>query len=1617
MLIQPVRPPGGNQGLTTDDLLAMAMAQGGAVGEAAAQLASPRRSIMQAIGQGALTTLDRFIHTIQTPLHVVAGALSPEHTVGDAIRERVTPGDLFIEDPGQEASRLERVLFGVKKFSFDTLLDPLTYLTFGVGRGILGVTQGGRALMDQRLAQKLDRPLGTYLHFSEKSDQIASKFLQAKRDGLRHTYMINERIKLINRGVDPKEASRMVAALDETTSDFLVRETLDAGLDVTRANQAVAQLIARKAGENPVMVREFIDRGGIKFFGKTLLSTQRIADTMQLIPGMSALDHITAPLRKNLGALFKRDARAGTETPEGVINLIQRSRDLGESQQNQLLNHLPKLAHALDLTNEELRFLTPAIELELMPRDPRAADVWKALHGIEPDGGTIRPEVWAGLRMLQKQKKINLRSLRESGEKVADLPGHFPHMLVKSRGSKIGPMAAVSAMVDEAGSRAVGYLEDIGDAKFKFHMKTPEGTTSVRTLTYIQGQKELKIMRQASSRQVGELTKSLSNISDELGTLSTSVKGNIAQRLGAVLSSRMGDLITPAQKSLITKAFTEKIDDELVERVIRERVRTSYKDGIKVAGGRVSAPDIQKILDDMSNAPMEAEWIVKKLNRALKVDEPIKGAKVSATTKAAQDADLIKEAEALKKITKEIQKDVIQRGVDADSFAKIVKEVAEATAKDPRGIKVLLDKIIRNRQLASDITDEITDVVRGTQIAEKEILQQAGMFVDDATGKAYTRMQAMVAEAKAGGWDFEDNALVAMLVKSDQVIKHTTISRFLRELNRDFGKPASQAPSNYVEMPRIDIPEYQTDLSKWLTSETGEIMLFHPDVAASAEKFMRHTIDNEEIGKVAQVYDDIQGWFKASVTSIWPAFHGRNALSNLFLMYSDIGMESINPLTHVKAAKILDNERVLWNLHEEYLRGNIKLEDVNRHLTQTVFTDRSGYKWSFGEMRRVLIDNIVAFHPRNLGMVDQVRFGVDEVGEITHKLAPSGPKDKALVYWAKYSPLSRSNKAFELGFKVGQTIEDQCRVVAFLANLNRTGDPLLAAERVKFALFDYANISDFERNFLRRIVPFYCVPEDTEALTREGWKLHKDIRVGDEILTYNTVANEYEWQPMLEKFVAPYNDFLTDIKSKRYSLSATFNHRWVVRDYKGDMKVLPAHELNTGHKIVTSSRYLKEESGWSVEDARLLGWLLTDGYFRFRGNCCEAVIYQHPKKFLNEVIAVAGGVPRKPHPETGTVAVPVLAERLKRIKPLLKRSKETDNWCDFVGQLGRKQLEAMYDAMYKADGVTSWMRKQDSFACQLRGVGETFQMLAALLGKRAIYSTNQYNITERNHLGIKDTWKEHYLYNGKVWCPRTSNQTWVMRQKGFVTITGNTFTRKNLELQVKTLFQRPGRLAQQIRAVQTIGDVWGAEQLSEEERSMLPDWAQAGYQLVIDRTPSHITLLRTLGTPIEETLTRTDLAGNFGIVSPLITRPFELALGYSVFHGRPISEVTNADAFKYAPDFIKDHIGFAEVDYKDKQGQEHVFYTSLKPHNMWAINALPPIGRFWNEVRRFQEAETPGEKFRASVFGIVSNDIDLQKEEARREKENRQALEQLLDQAGIGYTFTRFVPHEEHKIE
>jgi hypothetical protein len=92
--------------------------------------------------------------------------------------------------------------------------------------------------------------------------------------------------------------------------------------------------------------------------------------------------------------------------------------------------------------------------------------------------------------------------------------------------------------------------------------------------------------------------------------------------------------------------------------------------------------------------------------------------------------------------------------------------------------------------------------------------------------------------------------------------------------------------------------------------------------------------------------------------------------------------------------------------------------------------------------------------------------------------------------------LATSNPILQGGFKLGQTIEDNARIALFIDQLNKGASFDKAGNHVRKYLFDYGDVNPFEKDVLKRVMPFYTwsrknIPLQLEALATQPDKINK----------------------------------------------------------------------------------------------------------------------------------------------------------------------------------------------------------------------------------------------------------------------------------------------------------------------------------------------------------------------------------------------------------------------------------------------------------------------------------------------------------------------------------------------
>ncbi len=241
------------------------------------------------------------------------------------------------------------------------------------------------------------------------------------------------------------------------------------------------------------------------------------------------------------------------------------------------------------------------------------------------------------------------------------------------------------------------------------------------------------------------------------------------------------------------------------------------------------------------------------------------------------------------------------------------------------------------------------------------------------------------------------------------------------------------------------------------------------------------------------------------------------------------------------------------------------------------------------------------------------------------------------------------------------------------------------------------------------------------------------------------------------------------------------------------------------------------------------------------------------------------------------------------------------------------------------------------------------------------------------------------------------------------------FTRKNLELQLKTLGENPQRINQIMKFFEGVSNT---DTLTEEERQALPDYLKDQITIGFGKNKLGQPIVAGgFGTPVEQPgqLIGKGLGDTIrkiaSSLNPLIKAPMEKAFGKDFFQDRPIKEIIDAKQYQILPDFVKEFISFKEVPKdileKDKNGKLKKTGTKMTytadPEKLHILRNLPTSRLFGYlyEIYRPEDETVSGAKALNLATGVKPKPIDLETVRYFRDKEKREELEQLLMRTGI----------------
>jgi hypothetical protein len=248
---------------------------------------------------------------------------------------------------------------------------------------------------------------------------------------------------------------------------------------------------------------------------------------------------------------------------------------------------------------------------------------------------------------------------------------------------------------------------------------------------------------------------------------------------------------------------------------------------------------------------------------------------------------------------------------------------------------------------------------------------------------------------------------------------------------------------------------------------------FSDDIARQIDSYYQ-SVKPEELNVLFKTYDNVLNWWKGQAL-LAPSYHIRNVVGNVWNNFL-AGIK--DPTSYIKAGQIQMNKGK--NLEVAGMTGEKLLNLAKKR-----------------------------------GVINEGWYAAD---------IPTAVESGVKSTWKEgINPLSQQNYAFKLNKAMGSVLENNARLAHFIEKLETGSSIDDAVLSVKKYLFDYQDLTNFEKTVMKRVFPFYTwtrknIPLQLEHLIREPGKfagLEKVVRAVEKLSMGDT-------KPANEKYLSDY---------------------------------------------------------------------------------------------------------------------------------------------------------------------------------------------------------------------------------------------------------------------------------------------------------------------------------------------------------------------------------------------------------------------------------------------------------------------------------------------------------------
>ena len=556
------------------------------------------------------------------------------------------------------------------------------------------------------------------------------------------------------------------------------------------------------------------------------------------------------------------------------------------------------------------------------------------------------------------------------------------------------------------------------------------------------------------------------------------------------------------------------VNDAPVEDVVNgaSRLHRNWRDTAKMWDAKLRQYVRPEALDDQTKALIMSHPTVRKFVEGLK------------TKNAEQIRNEIDAGVRISELgaTDELHLQKMEAAIQEAKTAGLDK-MQNPITKKPIGVASLEERVAKLRKAQADqeqldyfvhaITPEAKKVVekmsrrKGKVAGRQYSVQHASTLQRRLQGKSISEINDLARSGKLPGYEgikinqfFYDDPAIAQTLRDIRHRKAMAVADFFEQTKAEFGVSIKDLRDKAVEATgrkRIKMDEVIPEGYSVVRNPKAAALLkgyaFPDEIAKRLDAHYEALLDPAKTSAFLDMYDGVQNWWKAWTLGVFPAYHTRNVAGNLWNNF----VTGTTDMQVYRIAQQIQNGKQ-GVLHTA--SGNIPFDEIRKHLDE-------------------------------LGIRNRGFMGTDIEESI-----------KAEMGKARWLTLSRDSKLIHYGKKLGTGLENNARIGKFVDELAKGRDFAEAAKNTQHALFDYTDLTQFEKKIAKRLMPFYTwtrknIPLQVEAMLKSPGKYKAIDTMRQEIEANTQDPNEYvmaDW--MLENYPIRVKIDETDGKPRYFML-------------------------------------------------------------------------------------------------------------------------------------------------------------------------------------------------------------------------------------------------------------------------------------------------------------------------------------------------------------------------------------------------------------------------------------------------------------------------------------------------